>query len=421
MLNRLRFLLSSFLNNIMFRTCLAFLLFSASLTLQAQFDDPNLKYLLMDRKLQLEATSAVNAMYNFKFDVAEKEFQWMRYRYPSHPLPAFLLGLKEWWKIQPDIENKEYDEAFMAYMDTSIVLAEKLQRKDKQSIEAAFFLAASHGFKGRLYSERGSWTKAAIEGKHSLTNLQITKQNDTLSPEFMFGVALFNYYSVWIPDNYKFLRPVMTLFPRGDKEKGIKQLKEVAFNAFYTRTEAQLYLARIYANEENQPAKAFHLCEYLASTFPDNPYFQRLYARICYSQGKTAEVEKVSLDILDKINRQMPGYEATSGRYASYYLGYIYRHSYKKDKAKARKYFDLCLQFCNRNQAFETGYYFYTLLNLMQLSEEDKSILLGVEYAKKLKEYAPKDHPCYKAAKDFLKKYPKEAKQGGGFWSMFGF
>jgi hypothetical protein len=391
--------------------------------LKAQFDDPNLKYLLMDRKLQLEATRAVNDMYNFKFAQAEREFLWMRYRYPSSPLPTFLLGLSEWWKIQPNIDNTSYDRKFLAYMDTSISLAQSIQRKDKQNIEAAFFLAASHGFKGRLFSERGSWTKAAIEGKSSLTNLQITKQNDTLSPEFLFGVGLFNYYSVWIPDNYKYLRPVMALFPRGDKEKGIKQLKEVAFNAFYTRTEAQLYLARIYANEENQPLKALPLTEYLASTFPDNPYFQRLYARMCYSMGKTAEVEKVSLDIIDKINRQMPGYEETSGRYASYYLGYIYRHSYKKDKAKARKYFDLCLQFCDRNKAFETGYYFYTLQNLMQLSEEEKNIVMGVEYAKKLKEYAPKDHDCYKAAKDFLKKHPKEAKASGsgGVWSIFGF
>ena len=400
------------------------LCFFSALRLSAQFDDPNLKYLLMDKKLQLEATRAVNDMYNFKFAKAEKEFQWMRYRYPSHPLPTFLLGLKEWWKIQPNIENKEFDARFLAYMDTSISLAQSMQRKDRQNIEAAFFLAASHGFKGRLYSERGSWTKAALEGKSSLTNLQITKQNDTLSPEFLFGVGLFNYYSVWIPDNYKFLRPVMALFPRGDKEKGIRQLKEVAFNAFYTRTEAQLYLARIYSNEENQPQKAFPLCEYLANTFPDNPYFQRLYARMCYSMGKTAEVEKVSLEILEKIERQMPGYEETSGRYASYYLGYIYRHSYKKDKAKARKYFDLCLQFCNRNKAFETGYYFYTLLNLMQLSEEEKNILMGVEYAEKLREFAPKDHECHKAAKAFLKKYPKEAKaarSGKGFWSVFGF
>jgi len=387
----------------------------------AQFDDPQQKYLLMNKKLQLDATKAVNSMYNFKFDVAETEFKWMRYKYPSHPLPVFLMGLMEWWKIQPNIDNEQFDAHFEALMDTSIALADEMQRKDKQNVEASFFLAASYGFKGRLFAERGSWRKAAFAGKNALANMQINKQNDTLSPEFLFGIALLNYYSVWIPANYKFLRPVMALFPKGDKEKGIKQLKEVAFNAFYTRTEAQLYLARIYANEEDQPAKALPMTEYLAATFPDNPYFQRLYARMCYSQGKTAEVEKVSLEILDKIEKQLNGYEATSGRYASFYLGYIYRHSYKKDINLSKKYFDVCLQFCNQNKAFETGYYYYTLLNLMQLSIEDKNTLLATEYAKKIREYAPKDHDCRKQAEAYLKKQKKESGQKSGFLRFFGF
>ena len=381
----------------------------------AQFDDPQQKYLLMNKKLQLDATKAINSMYNFKFDVAESEFQWMRYKYPSHPLPVFLLGLKEWWKIQPNIENEEFDDKFESYMDTTIILAEAIQRKDNQSVEAAY------GFKGRLFSERGSWRKAAVAGKRALSNMELTDKNDTLSPEFLFGVALFNYYSVWIPDNYKFLRPVMALFPKGDKAKGIKQLKEVAYNAFYTRTEAQLYLARIYANEEDQPAKALPMTEYLATTFPDNPYFQRLYARMCYTQGRTAEVEATSLQILEKIEKKMTGYEATSGRYASFYLGYIYRHSYKKDLNLSRKYFDLCLQFCNQNKAFETGYFYYTCLNLMQLSIEDKNMLLATEYAKKIKEYAPKDHDCRKQAEAFLKKQRKESGKSEGFWGRFGF
>lgn len=375
----------------------------------------------MDKQLQLDATKAVNAMYNFKFDVAEPEFQWMRYKYPSHPLPVFLMGLKEWWKIQPNIENKEFDDRFLAYMDTSIALADEIKRKDKQNVEAAFFLAASYGFKGRLHAERAHWSKAAFAGKNALANLELTKDNDTLSPEFLFGVALFNYYSVWIPANYKFLRPIMALFPKGDKDKGMSQLKEVAFNAFYTRTEAQLYLARIFANEEDQPAKALPMTEYLASTFPDNPYFQRLYARMCYTQGRTAEVEKISLDILDKINKQMPGYEATSGRYASFYLGYIYRHSYKKDAEKARKYFDLCLQFCNQNKAYETGYYYYTLLNMMQLADAEKNNLLAREYAKKIMDYAPKDHNCYREAKEYLKKNKVKEEKSGGFWKWLGF
>lgn len=387
---------------------------------RAQFDVPAQKYLLMDKKLQLDATKAVNAMYNFKFDVAGSEFRWMRYRYPSHPLPVFLMGLMEWWRIQPNIENEQYDDVFLAYMDTTISLAEGLHRKDRKNVEAAFFLAAAYGFKGRLYSERSSWSKAAFAGRNALNHLELTQQNDTLSPEFLFGVALFNYYSVWIPANYKFLRPVMRLFPRGDKEKGIRQLKEVAFNAFYTRTEAQLYLARIYAYEENEPQKAYPLAEYLANTFPDNPYFQRTHARMAYTQGKVAELERVSLDILGKLERAMPGYEATSGRYASYYLGYLYRHSYKRDKNLARKYFDLCLQFCNQNQAFETAYYHYALLNLMQMADEEKQYVLAVEYAKKIKEYSEKNSGVWKQADEYLKKRPKEAGKRS-FWSRLGF
>lgn len=374
----------------------------------------------MDKQLQLDATKAVNAMYNFKFEVAEAEFQWMRYKYPSHPLPTFLLGLKEWWKIQPNIEDKSFDDRFLSYMDTSIALASEIKRKDKQNVEAAFFLAAAYGFKGRLHAERSHWSRAAFAGKNALANLELTKDNDTLSPEFLFGVALFNYYSVWIPANYKFLRPIMALFPKGDKDKGMAQLKEVAYNAFYTRTEAQLYLARIYANEEDQPAKSLPMTEYLATTFPDNPYFQRLYARMCYTQGRTNEVEKTSLEILNKIDNHYPGYEATSGRYASFYLGYIYRHSYKKDLEKAKKYFDLCLQFCNQNKAYETGYYYYTLLNMMQLAEGEKNHLLAREYANKILDSAPKDHNCYREAKEYLKKN-KLSPEKKGFWRSLGF
>ena len=59
------------------------------------------------------------------------------------------------------------------------------------------------------------------------------------------ATALYNYYAEWISENYAILRPVLMFFPDGNKELGIKQLKTVANNAFYTRTEAQYFLMRI--------------------------------------------------------------------------------------------------------------------------------------------------------------------------------
>lgn len=384
---------------------------------QAQFDDPNQKYLMTSTKVQLEATRAIDNMYNFKFAEARKEFEWLKYRYPEHPLPSFLLGLNVWWEMQPNFEDTKNDAAFVAYMDASLALAEEMYRKDNNNLEAAFFESACHAFKGRLYAERGAWRKAAVEAKRSMQNLKLAKDDDAFSPEFMFGDALFNYYSVWIPENYKILRPVMALFPKGDKKQGIKRLRSVAFNAFYTRTEAQLYLASIYANEENMPNKAYNMYEYLSKTYPDNPYFERMYARICYRVGRLNEAEAVSLDILNKIERGMPGYESTAGRYASYFLGYIYHTPKKRDDAKAEKYFKLCLNFCEQNGATDAGYRLHSLSNLMNMSADKGDMVTAKQYAEQLKDSAPRDHETFAAAKAFL----KGQRKAKGFWARFGF
>ena len=130
--------------------------------------------LLADKQIQLECTQALNDLYNFKFDRAEAEFRDLKVRYGWHPLPYFLMGLSDWWKIMPNTKNTQYDESFLAYMDTTIQVAERLYNDyPVYKAEAAFFLAAAYGFKGRLYSdeERKNWRKAATVGKNALNYL----------------------------------------------------------------------------------------------------------------------------------------------------------------------------------------------------------------------------------------------------------
>ncbi|MEX0884225.1 MAG: tol-pal system protein YbgF, partial [Cyclobacteriaceae bacterium] len=193
----------------------------------------NANYLLLDKGLQFRITDAVNSMYNFDFETAEKGFTVMRYNFPDHPLPYFLMGLSQWWKIAVATENKSHDKAFFSYMDLTIEKAENILDRDAENKEAAFFLAAAHGFQGRLHSERQNWAKAAFSGKNALNYLELSRGEDELNPELLLGDGLFNYFSVWIPENYPLLRPVMLLFPRGDQDLGLKQLVEVAENAFY--------------------------------------------------------------------------------------------------------------------------------------------------------------------------------------------
>jgi tetratricopeptide (TPR) repeat protein len=365
--------------------------------------------LLSDVSVQLQCTQALNDLYNFKFNEAEVTFNSLKTGYGWHPLPYFLIGLSEWWKIMPNTKDTSHDEKFMAYMDTTIRIADRLHDEfPAYRAEAAFFLAAAYGFQGRLYSdeERKNWRKAASVGKDALDYLEESKAAQDLSPELLFGDALYNYFSVWVPENYPALKPILWFFPKGDKALGLKQLKEVSYNAFYTRTEAMVWLMRILNSYENDQFQALQISKYLNEEYPDNPYFHRYYARMLYSLGRYNEAELVCKEILHRIDSGMVGYEGTSGRYAAFFLGQINESRKKYDEAKAS--YLQCVKFAEEIEATETGYYLFSLIALGEISERQGDKAEAKKYFKKVKDKAGRKDEAFKDAKKRLKRLEKD-------------
>jgi hypothetical protein len=387
---------------------LIFILPSAMVSAQDARKKDTTILLLDNLQVQLQCTQALNDLYNFKFDRAAAAFQQLKTEYGWHPLPYFLMGLMEWWKIMPNTSNKAYDDTFLAYMDSTITVADRLYEDyPANKIEAAFFLAAAYGFKGRLYSdeERRSWTKAASAGKDALDYLEESRGHHNLSPELLFGDALFNYFSVWVPENYPALKPILWFFPKGDKALGLKQLKEVSYNAFYTRTEAMVWLMRILNSYENDQPQALQISKYLYDNYPDNPFFHRYYARMLYSTGRFEEGEKVCKQIIARIDSGMVGYEATSGRYAAFFLGQMYES--KRNPAEAEKYYLLCVKYAEQINATETGYYLYSLIALGEIYFKQGKKAEAKKYFKLVKEHADRGDDAFKNAKRRLKRIEK--------------
>ncbi|NOT74609.1 MAG: tol-pal system protein YbgF [Cyclobacteriaceae bacterium] len=382
-----------------------FISFSAS----AQAKKDTTIILISSLNVQIETTEALNDLYNFKFAKAEQQFRWFKQKYAWHPLPYFLLGLSEWWKIMPSTNDRSHDERFLAYMDSTIMVAEHLHDKNPEyATESAFFLAAAYGFKGRLYSdeERKEWRKAAVAGKKALGYLEECKKKNYLSPELLFGDALYNYFSVWVPENYPALKPILWFFPKGDKELGLKQLKEVSYNAFYTRTEAMVWLMRIWNSYENKNEQALQLSEYLHQTYPDNPYFHRYYARMLYARGLYTDMERESKEILNRIDSSKAGYEATSGRYAAFFLGQLGEGRRQQDMAK--KYYLQAVQFSLQSGATDSGYYLYSLIALGEIASKEGNTAEARKYFKEVKDKAGRKDEAFKDAKRRLKNLEKE-------------
>jgi len=372
------------------------------------------QWLLLNPDIQTELEGAVHNLYNFKYDKAEKQFRSLRRRYPDHPMPYFLLGLNTWWKIMPsNTLNKQYDKPFFAYMDTAIVKAQRLYDADEQNYEASFFLAAAYGFDARLHAERRDWTKATVSSKRSLSYLQKSREANGLSPEFTFGEALFNYYSVWIAEEYPFLRPVLLFFPKGDREKGLAQLESVARNGFYTAVEAQSFHMRIMASErEHNTAQAILTSRKLAQEFPDNACFARAYANHAFIEGRMAECEQTSRDILEKINKGLPGYESVSGRLAAYYLGYLMQNRYR-DFNKAKDYYQRCLVYSESLGQTKAGYYLFSLANLGRIAAAQKNVTEACRYYEQVEQRATRKSEMYKEAHAYLRQNAKAGRRDG--------
>lgn len=401
------------MKKILLTVCLLGLAFVA----QAQLYDPSAfdkKYdgLLKHPGVQIESAEAINQMYNYKFYEADKEFRWLRLRYPSHPMPYFLMGLAEWWKIVPNTDVTDYDDRCLALMDTTITLAEKLYDESENKLEPAFFLAAAYAFKGRLYSERKKWTKATFAGKNALKYFQKCKNNSDLNPELLFGDGMYNYYAQWIPENYPLLKPVLMLFPKGNKATGIKELEKTANTAFYTRVEARYFLVQIYSME-NQYDKAYEMSKYMTEQYPDNPFFERYYARSAFVTGRLPEAERISKDILDKIERGQTGYEGVSGRTAAYILAYTNQLFYK-NRLEAKIYYQKAIDFARQTNSVNTGYYLSSVLGLAKIATEEKNYDLAQTYFNEVIDKGERKSSQYKEAKkaiDDAKKARREERR----------
>lgn len=361
-------------------------------------------WLLLDKDIQTELDGAVHNLYNFKFDKADRQFRSLR-RYPQHPLAYFLLGLSTWWKLMPLAPtDTRYDRQFYAYLDTAATKAHVLYKADARNYEACFFLAAAYGFAARLHAERRDWRQATVSSRRALDYLQKSRPANGLSSEFELGFGLFDYYAVWIGEEYPWLRPVLFFFPKGNNPQGLADLRRAAQTAFYAKTEAAFFLLLILpSTREHQTAQALGLARQLVSEFPDNSRFQVDYAKLCFDQGQWEAAELTCQTILAKNSKGYVGYEALAGRPAAYILGYLQQHRYH-NPAKAQDYYRRCLVFSETIQ-LTTGYYVFANAALGSLAAQQQDVATACRYYAVVVDKAGKHEPQYQEAHAYLRRH----------------
>ena len=314
--------------------------------------------------------TGIKQIYNIKFTEAEKTFRSVMADYPEHPAGRFFLAMIDWWKILLDPDNESYDEIFFLKLEDVIYQCDQLLDKNPKDVDALFFKGGSIGFRGRLRAFRESWLKAADDGREALPIVEEAASLDPNNMDVQLGFGIYNYYASVIPNEYPMIKPLMIFFPDGDKEKGIQQLKNTAFNGKFAKYEARYFLMTLYYRYENNLMMAEDYSRLLHEDFPDNPVFEKWRGRIAVRRSDYRLTDSVFNSVLKKAEKKMFGYNTPNTvREAVYYVGNNLKNNGFLDSA--RVYFQKCIQESQKidEQGEESGFQVNAYVYLAQIEE----------------------------------------------------
>ena len=343
----------------------------------------------------------INHIYNLEFELAEQEFLELIARDPKEPAGYFFYAMIDWWRMMIDYENESFDEPFKMKLKKVIDICDERLEEDEFDIVALFFKCGSIGFRGRLFSHRNSWLKAADDGRLAYPILRRAIKIAPNNHDIMLGSGIYDYFAEIIPEMYPLLKPVMLFFPKGDRVKGIEELKIASEKARYANIEAAYFLMQAYLNYENSPYPALEIAARLVKKYPKNSVFYRYFGRCFVKIGNWVEVNKVYTKILELCSKEQRGYTNVEAREAKYYLGLSCFYSDELDESL--KHFSKCDELSQQiDRKAESGYMALANLRMGMIYDiQDKRKKALEQYAKVLK--IKKYNDSHDQAKRFTK------------------
>ncbi|RPI16268.1 MAG: tetratricopeptide repeat protein [Ignavibacteriae bacterium] len=264
----------------------------------------------------------IDYVYKVQFDSAQAIFQNLVNQNPKDPTGYFMLSMNEWWKIYLNKNDESHDEAYRKAVDKTIEVCDEKLDANENDEWALFLKGGVIGYRGFLNALRDNWLNAVDDGKAGLHLLQRCNEINPNNKDAILGMGIYNYAVEYVTDKFPFLKAVLFLFPKGNKELGLSQLKDCMENSKFAKIEANVALCYInLAYEKNYYEAERHALRFF-NLYPDNPVAEKFLGRSYAGLAKWNESLTTWKSILNKIDSNKAGYDKTAlKRESFYYLG----------------------------------------------------------------------------------------------------
>jgi hypothetical protein len=235
------------------------------------------------------------ALYNFDYDKALKEFKEINRLYPAHAAGPQLLAARLWIKTLYESRRLQASlyssESFYSSGDDKVdpkiinefrTLTREARRRsdlrlkqDPKDVEALYWLGATEGLKASFEEAVERRHIAALkDGNDAVNNHREVLKLDPTYLDAGLTVGLYEYVVGSLPLPIKFVAGITGF--RGSKKKGLAMLERVTKEGTWSRDDAKSLLIILYTREKRYQ-DALALARELSAKYPRN-YLVRLEA-----------------------------------------------------------------------------------------------------------------------------------------------
>jgi hypothetical protein len=228
--------------------------------------------ILRDTASIRQVNSIIDHIYNFQFRDAESEFATISRSYPGHPVIFLIKGMMIYWENYPLITTSGMRPDFEKNMRKCIQLCETRPDHDN---EAELLLAnlCARGLLLLFYADNDLSREVFPLATSTYKYLRRSFDYEDTYSDFSYFTGLYNYYREAYPEVHPIYKPLTALFPKGDKKKGIKELKTAASKSIVLKAESTTFLSYIYLSYENNYPEAVSFNQALHNKYPNNEQY----------------------------------------------------------------------------------------------------------------------------------------------------
>ncbi len=235
---------------------------------------------------------SIDDIYNLNFNEPSEIITKLNQKYQDHPVIFLLKGLITYWKDYPLLPSSPPYYSVENDLRKCIQLCEA---NDNPGNEAEHLLAnlSARGMLLMVYSERDLTIDVIPLAASTYKYIRESFDYTSSYSDFLFFTGLYNYTRNAYPEAYPVYKPVALLFPKGDKQLGIKELQAASRESILYKAEALSTLSGIYLSFENNYMQAYTYSKTLHEAYPANIQYFALHIRNTLLLKRYDEAEKL--------------------------------------------------------------------------------------------------------------------------------